>query len=207
MERRDNYLLQAQQAKQHFLNYDQQRLIGKLRLRFDMDFLYTALLSQPYRISRATGDLEKWDGTAWTGANTHAEVMTLLDLVCDSRENRFVSGRWKQMQSFGLMFHRALLEERDVWAERFQADTDGLRRACIALGGEPVPGGDVSYAIELFDGLKIWLQFWTGDEEFSPRLCWLWDENALMYLKYETMYFAVNLLKKRIAEEMKTLAA
>lgn len=206
MERRDNYLLQTRQAKQHFLKYDQQRLIDKLRLRSDEDFLYTALLGQPYRIRRVTGDLEKWDGAAWRDANTHAEVMTLLDLVCDSRENRYLSGRWKQMQAFGQMFHRELLEERDIWAERLQEDMEGLKSACAALGGEAMRGGDVSCAIELFDGLKIWLQFWAGDEEFPPRIRYLWDENALMYIKYETMYFAVRLLKDRITERMKPLA-
>ena len=30
----------------------------------------------------------------------------------------------------------------------------------------------------------------------------LWDENALMYLKYETMYFAVGLLRQRFRELM-----
>ena len=64
--------------------------------------------------------------------------------------------------------------------------------------------GDVSFAFELFDGLRIWLQFWEGDEEFPPRLRFLWDENALQYLKYETMYFAVPLLLQRIRENMDT---
>ena len=86
------------------------------------------------------------------------------------------------------------------WALRFQSDPEGLRRACIALGGVPFEKGDVAYAIEVFDGLQVVLQLWLGDEEFPPRLRLMWDENALMYLKYETMYFAKNLLLMRIAE-------
>lgn len=207
MERSDNYLIQAQQAKQHFLRYDQQRLIEKLRLKSDDDYLYTRLLSKPYRIHRATGEIQRLEHDSWVEANTHSEVMTLLDLVCDSRENRYLSCRWKQMSSFGLMFHQNLLEDkRDPVAERFQRDPEALRRACLKLQGKPMQGGDVSYAMELFDGLPVWLQFWEGDEEFPPRLRWLWDENALMYLKYETMYFAVNLLLKRISEEMESSA-
>ena len=66
-----------------------------------------------------------------------------------------------------------------------------------------VPGGDLGYAAELFDGLRIGIQFWFGDEEFFPRVRYLWDENALQYLRYETMYFAVSLLRRRIGEEMK----
>lgn len=125
----------------------------------------------------------------------------MLDLLCDSRENRHISGRWKSMESFGLMFHRNLLEERrNPAADRFDTDPEGLKRACLALGGTLIPGADIGYAVELFDGLPIALQFWHGDEEFCPRLRYLWDENALQYLRYETMYFAVTLLLRRILE-------
>ena len=199
MERVDNYQIQTQQAKKRFLSYDQQKLIEKLKLKYDAEFLYVKMLCKLYRLNRTSGDLESWDGTDWQDSNTFGEVLTLLDLVCDSREGRYLSCRWKNMQSFGLMFHQNLLEkERDPWADRFQQDPEGLRKACLALGGQPLPQGDVAYAIELFDGLPIALQFWEGDEEFLPRLRFLWDENALMYIKYETMYYAVNLLMDRI---------
>ena len=203
MERVDNYQIQTQQAKKRFLSYDQQKLIEKLKLKYDAEFLYVKMLCKLYRLNRTSGDLESWDGTDWQDSNTFGEVLTLLDLVCDSREGRYLSCRWKNMQSFGLMFHQNLLEkDRDPWADRFQQDPEGLRKACLALGGQPLPQGDVAYAIELFDGLPIALQFWEGDEEFPPRLRFLWDENALMYIKYETMYYAVNLLMDRIKELM-----
>ena len=37
---------------------------------------------------------------------------------------------------------------------------------------------------------------------FLPRLRYLWDENASQYIRYETMYFAIGLLKRRILEYM-----
>ena len=204
MERKDNYLIQAAQAKQTFLRYDQQKLIEKLKLRSDEQYLYTALLSQPYRIHRKTADLQRLEHSIWTDANSHSEVMTLLDLICDSREDRYLRCRWKNMQSFGLQFHQNLLEDqRDPYAERFNADPEAFRSACEALHGSPLPTGDVAYAIEVFDGLPIAIQLWLGDEEFPPRLRFLWDENALMYLKYETMYFAKDLLLRRLMENRK----
>ena len=205
MARTNNYLIQAQQAKQRFLTYDSQALIRKLTLKADEDFLYVPMLCQTYRIRRATGDIDRFTGTAWVDANSYEEVMTLLDLVCDSREDRHLSGRWKNMSAFGLQFHQNLLEgTRDPWAEAFQADQEGFRRACIALGGKPLPNGDIAYAIELFDGLPVAIQLWLGDEEFPPSLRLKWDENAGMYIRYETMYFAKALLLDRIAEEMKS---
>lgn len=203
MKRTDNYLIQAQQAKAWFLTYDQQKLMDKLHLKADEQFLYTSMLHRPYRICRATGDLERLAGGVWVDANSYEEVMTLLDLVCDSREDRFLSGRWKNMSAFGLMFHQNLLENvRDPWAEKFQDDLDGFRRACLALGGTPLPNGDAAYAMEFFDGLPIALQLWLGDEDFPANLRFLWDENANMYIKYETMYFAKALLLRAIGEEM-----
>lgn len=199
MERTDNYLIQAQQAKKHFTTYDPDKLISKLQLLYDADYLYTTMLSESYRIHRESGDISRETESGWVDANSFEEVMTLLDLVCDSRGDRYISGRWKNMTDFGLMFHRNLLEgKRDPWAETFQADPEGFRRACLSLGGKPFPRGDIAYEIELFDGLCILVQLWFGDEEFPASLRFLWDDNALMYLKYETMYFAKGLLLDKI---------
>ena len=203
MARRNNYLIQAGQAKARFLTYDHGRLARKLDLAMDEQYIYVNLLCQPYRVSRATGDLERQVRGQWTDGNSYEEVMTLLDLLCDSREDRWVSGRWKDMQAFGNMFHRNLLEDqRDPAAERIQQDVEGFRRACLALGGQPLAGGDAAYAIELACGLPAALRFWEGDEEFPARLRFQWDENACQFIRYETMYFAKALILRRIGEEM-----
>jgi hypothetical protein len=198
-----NYLLQARSAKQRFLSYDQQKLIQKFRLEWDETFLYTTLLGRKYRICRQTGDMDCLTDGGWADGNSYEEVMTLLDLLCDSRDDRFIAGRWKSMESFGLMFHQNLLQdERDPLAERFDREPEALRKAGLAIGGKPQAGADIAFVFEVFDGLPIVLQFWHGDEEFAPRIRWLWDENARMYIRYETMYFAVGLLRRRILERM-----
>ena len=201
MEKRDNYRIQLTQAKQLFLKFHQEKLIRKLQLKADESYLYPRLFGSCYRIHRKTADFHRLKDGQWVDANTHSEVMTLLDLICDSREDRHLSCRWKDMVTFGHLFHRSL-QEADPWALRFQKDPEGLRRACEAMGGTPFPNGDVAYVIEVFDGLSVLLQLWLADEEFPPSLRLLWDENALMYLKYETMYFAKGLLLKRLEEKM-----
>lgn len=202
MERVNNYLLQAQQAKKRFLTYDQKALAAKLGLKWDEEYLYVNLLCQLYRLNRFSGDIRRCRDGVWVDANSHREVMTILDLVCDSREDRYITGRWKNMQSFGKLFHSSLLEkERDPRALRYDRDPESLHRACRALGGQPMTGADICYSIEVFDGLRLCVQFWHGDEEFSPRLRYLWDENADQYLRYETMYFAIDLLHSLMEEE------
>ena len=201
MIRKNNYLIQAQQAKTRFLTYDQQKLIRKFDLQFDEQYLYANLLCKQYRIDRVTGDLQRRDGAVWNDGNTYEEVMTLLDLLCDSRDDRCLAHTWQNMQTFGLQFHQNLLEERrDPTAERVDRNPQLLHRAAKALGAEAIAGGDIGYAFELFDGLKIGLLFWHGDDEFLPRIRYLWDANAKQYIRYETMYFAVDLLLRRIRE-------
>ena len=201
MARVNNYLIQAQQAKKRFLTYDQQKLIRKFDLNHDERYLYVNLLCKRYRLDRTTGDLQRDDSGVWNDANTYEEVMTLLDLLCDSRDDRCLSHRWQNMQSFGMQFHQNLLEEsRDPFAQKIDADPAWLHRAAEKLGAERIPGGDFGYAFELFDGLKIGLLFWHGDDEFLPRVRYLWDANSKQYIRYETMYFAVGLLRQRIKE-------
>lgn len=201
MQRTGNYLIQAQQAKSHFLTYDQTKLIDKFHLQWDEEYLYVHLLCKLYRISRVTGDLTYQEAGAWLDGNSYEEVMTLLDLLCDSRDDRCLSGRWKNMQAFGMQFHRNLLEDpHDPVAAYFDANPELLKQRCLAMKAEPIPGGDMAYAVELFDGLKIAIQFWRGDDEFAPRLRFLWDENALQYIRYETMFFAVELLLRGLMQ-------
>lgn len=199
-----NYLIQAQQAKKRFLTYDQEKIIRKLGLSFDDRYLYAKMLCKLYRLERTAADLQRQEGGQWVDANSYEEVMTLLDLLCDSREDRFLTGRWKSMESFGLQFHQNLLQEQeDPMACRVDRQPEAFAQACRKLGGTAMPGGDMGFRLEVFDGLEIGVLFWHGDEEFLPRLRYLWDENAWQYLRYETMFFAVGLLKQRISQEMR----
>ena len=202
MERRDNYAITAARVRQLFAEYDQQALARKVGAKLDEEYFYVDFLSEPCRIHRLTGDISRFHGDAWVEANSFGEVLTLMDLVCDSREDRHPSGNWKNMRDFGHGFHQQLLEKRDPWADRFQEQPEAFAKACEALGGEKYPRGDVAYSVPVFDDLRLLIQLWFGDEEFPAQLRYLWDENALQYLKYETMFYAVPLVLKRIQEQM-----
>ena len=128
--------------------------------------------------------------------------MTVLDWLCDSKKERGLTGRWVNLVSYGHFFHRALQEDgQDPDAEQFDEAPERFCKACEALGGERMTGGDISYAIELLDGLKILVQLWHGDEEFPARLRFLWDENTTQYIRYETTWFALGVLLRRLREE------
>lgn len=204
MIRHDNYQIQASQAKKLFLSYDQQELIRRCHLRFDENYFYTTMLADPYRINRRNGDMERLKNEAWTDGNSFGEVMTMLDWLCDSKGDRFITGRWINLVNHGYCFHRNLQENpNDPDAALFDRHPEAFAEACEAMGGEKLPGADMGYAIELVDGLRVFVQLWHGDEEFAPRLRCLWDENTTRYIRYETTWYAVSLLMDRIKERMK----
>ncbi len=194
MEKTDNYTLQARQAQAYFLTYDQEKLIAKCNLSNDGNHLFSTLFGECYRIDRQTGQIQRKEQDAWQNASFN-EIMTILDIVCDCREDRFLTGRWNGMQNFGHQFHQALLETEDPFAAYFDKNPSLFRKACESLGGTEIPGADMGYAIEVMLGLKIAVQFWFSDEEFPAQVRYFWDENALQYIRYETMYFAVGRLK------------
>ena len=191
----DNYAIQMANAQRFFLTYDQDKLIQKFHLDADADFLYITMFSTPYRLSRHTGSLERWKED-WEDANTFGEVMTILDILCDSKDDRWLTGRWVSTQQFGKHIHTGLLEiEEDPLATAFDKAPGSFRKACMALGGHPVVGGDEAYAVEVMDGLEIGIFFWYGDEEFPAQFRFFWDENALMYIRYETMHYTLGHLR------------
>lgn len=191
----DNYQIQMRNAQKCFLSYDQEKLIQKFGLHADADYLFPIMFRTLYRIDRKTGSFERYRGI-WQDANTFGEVMTLLDILCDSKDNRWLTGHWVSTQYFGKHIHTGLLEpEEDPLATAFDKAPGAFRKACLALGGHPIAGGDEAYAVEVMDGLEIGIHFWYGDEEFPAQLRFYWDENALMYLKYETMHYTLEHLR------------
>ena len=202
METKNNYTIQMQSAQAQFLKYDQQAIIRKFNLKNDEDYLHPTFLGRQYRLCRRTGNLESFHHDAWQDANTFGEVMTLLDILCDAKDLRYITGRWKAMANFGLMFHSKMIEEKkDPLAEAFDKAPEAFHRACLAMGGIPISGGDISYSVELMDGLCIAVQFWHGDEDFAPQFRFFWDDNALQYLRYETMHYALGFFQDRLREE------
>lgn len=190
----NNYEIAAANARRRFLTYDCGEILRRTGVQSDEQYLYPVMLGVKYRLCRSTGGLQRYqDG--WQDANTFAETMTLLDWLCDSKPGRYLTGRLQSMHTFGLQFHQNVLEKEDPLARLFQEAPERMGKLCEALGGTPVEGGDISYGIELYDGLCIVLRFWQGDEEFSPRVRYYWDENALQYLRYETMFYAIGLLE------------
>lgn len=113
-----------------------------------------------------------------------------------------LSGRFVPVNQLKGAIHFAPVGDvlfRDT-AKRFEHRTRQLSEICERLGGQKESVGDVAYRLPLFDFLPVILQFWDSDEEFEPVLKIMWDENLLEFIHYETSYFALGHLWKRMAE-------
>lgn len=206
MPRPNNYDIMAQQAQKRFLTYDQSAILAKSPANADENYIFLPVLDLTFRVCRHTGKTDLSCGNGWTPAPPH-DMLTVFDYLCDARPNRRLSGQLKSMASFGHMFHTGLLENGTASALENAIDQapDSFIRACKALGGTPFPNCDLGFTLPFFPDLPITLQFWHSDEEFPPRLRYLWDSSATQFLRYETMYYALDILRTRLEALMKRL--
>ena len=204
----NNYQKRAAKARARFLTYDQEDIIRRNRLEADEDWLYARLLDLDLRLDRASAELEAKTPEGWGPCPGVEAPMVLLDILCDSRPGRRALGYWKSTLDFGFHVHRSLMENGPAspLERRFNDDPELLRRRALALGGRAAVGTDIggadqAYVLPFFQDLNLLVQFWEGDEEFQPRLRFLWDGGAGDYLKYETMYYALDLVRRRLGGE------
>lgn len=198
LQKRDNYAIQAEEARIRFLTYDQ----SAMPVQMDADYLYLTFCGAPYRICRADGHIFRLEGDVWRGADSHGEVLTIFDYLCDAKPGRASTGVFVSMASLGGHVHTGLAASSGALERGIDADPAAFRRVCLAWGGVEKPGGDLCFALELLPGLPVCLRFWHGDEEFPPMLDLLWDKNALLFLRYETTWFAAGVLRRQIAHAM-----
>ena len=197
--KRDNYAIQAESARLRFLRYDQ----SAMPVEKDGEFLYLSFCGLPYRICRADGHIFCREGNEWLPADSHGEVLTIFDYLCDARPGRTPSGEFVSMSSLGDHVHTGLAAGSGPLESAIDATPAAFRRACLALGGTEAAGGDLCFDIKVFPDLPIRLRFWHADEEFPPTLDLLWEKNTLDFLRYETTWYAAGVLRRQIARLLK----
>ena len=86
--KRDNYAIQAEDARLRFLTYDQ----SAMPVQKDAKYLYLPFCGFDYRISRADGHIFRRVGDNWLPADSHGEVLTIFDYLCDAKPHRTPAG-------------------------------------------------------------------------------------------------------------------
>ncbi len=195
-----NYEITKHRMAKEFLKYDQEAMIKKFSLSHDGDYLYLEFVSRLYRINRHTG-LVEWEGQE---ADFNAS-MTIYDVLCCSASDCRLDGEFVNLKSLSSVQGSTTLVEAGSFNRAgsfFDGKEEALSRACRVLKGTPCGKGDVSCRIPLFSFFPLIFQFWSSDEEFPPTLELLLDKNALSFMHYETVWYAVSHLLDRLREEM-----
>ncbi len=203
MTARDNYAIQARQARRLFLGYDQEHLIEKFGLEADADYLYLPFLDLHYRIHRRTAAVEKQEGDGpYVDGGSFNEVMTIFDALCWSKEDRRLTGRWVSTAALGSMFHSGSLAG-SMYAgmmDHIASREDALERVFQRMGGVRMEVGEPGYRIPVFPFFPVYVQYWRGDDEFPASLRFLWDENTGDFLHYETLYYLMSFFLQRVVD-------
>lgn len=198
----DNYELARDRAQAYFLGFDQQQLICTWNLKNDREKLYVVFLGREYAIHRKTGAVTEVSSDDQAGFE---EVLSIFDLLCHPGEHKEAAGTFAPVNSLkgapksgGVQtaFHSSFASAIDKVPEAFS-------RACCALGGTPVDMGDISFRFPVFGELSVILKFYHSDEDFPAGLTFMWDENMLQFIHYETVFYIAGFLAHIILEKIK----
>ena len=208
-EKKTNYDKTREDAEQRFLAYDQEKMIRKFQLEADEAFLYLRFVGRDYRINRKNGKIE-WNrnrsekiGFVPVAAG-FKETLSILDVLCCSKEDCHLSGNFHTIDRMKSTRYAAA-PGAGLYAsyeKSFDQDTGKLQRALEALGGIREYPGDAAARLPVFDFLPVIFQFWHSDEEFPATLKFMWDDNTLDYLRFETAFYVMGHILSRIKEEM-----
>ena len=95
MGRKNNYEIQAAQARALFCARDLDAAAREHGLRQEGQWLHLRLLGEPYRVSRRTGHIERGENGLWLPADGFDETLTIFDLLCDAKPGRHAAGTWR----------------------------------------------------------------------------------------------------------------
>lgn len=200
-----NYEIMRNQMRGEFTKYDQQKMIDKFQLHYDSDYLYITFVGRANRINRHTGVVE-WseDGFETAHEADYNASMTIYDVLCQSKDGYKLSGKFcpsnmlkgtVQSGSLGSGFYQKT-------TDFFQGRLEALNRACSRLGQPARMSGDTAFILYPFDFLPVTLQYWEADDEFPANIKFMFDENIMDFMHFETTFFMVGHVLKRIRELM-----
>lgn len=192
-ERTSNYDLMAEAARLEFLKWDQEQVISKLKVEHDDDFIYIPFFDQRHSISRSDGHVIRLSDGNPAGFNA---VMSIYDALCYSKPGAMISGEWKTLRNLSphSNFGASGKDMHRQKAEKYSGQVEQLKKACESLGGRPESKADVGYRLNVFPFLPMLFQFWEGDEEFSPKLSFLFDANTMDFIHFETAWYVADAL-------------
>lgn len=202
-----NYDTAKRNAAAHFLTFDTEKIIKRLSLASDKDYLYLDFVSRPCRVNRKTGLCEYSDGGAGFLEADFNASLTIYDILCHTEEPIRLSGEFAPMESLSTVQNAASYAgEGAFWDSEafFDRRNRALAAALVALGGEVMGKGDVSCRIPVFGEISVLFSFWNSDEDFPASLKIYCDKKLTAFMHYETLWYLASYLLEQIRVNMDT---
>ena len=204
-----NYETMKRKMRKVFLSYDQEALVRRFALCEEGNFLLFPFMGGRCRIDRVQGTVECSDTMEEIFHEAdYNEAMTVYDLLCWSRPGAVPAGRYVNMESLSPI-GRSPVESTSRFFEEeavlFDHRAQQLQEALAAMGGILGGKGDAAAEISVFQELRVLFRFWNSDEDFPPEIQFLWDQNVLSYMHYETVWFANHAFVDRLRRLMDRL--
>lgn len=201
---KSNYEIQTQKALILFPKWNHEKIAKKFNLELDEHYLYINFIGQKYRLNRQNGSIQYLSKNNTYINATYNEVMSILDLFYYSKEHLHLSGNWCTPNSLKGVVNVGNVGGKNTMFKKYETlfsnNINLLSKACEKLGGQKINEADVGYIINIFDFLPVKFLFFEEDCDFPPEIKFLWDENVLDYIRFETTFFAFSHLLHRIAE-------
>ena len=201
---KSNYEIQTQKALILFPKWNHEKIAKKFNLELDEHYLYINFIGQKYRLNRQNGSIQYLSKNNTYINATYNEVMSILDLFDYSKEHSHLSGNWCTPNSLKGVVNVGNVGGKNTMFKKYETlfsnNINLLSKACEKLGGQKINEADVGYIINIFDFLPVKFLFFEEDCDFPPEIKFLWDENVLDYIRFETTFFAFSHLLHRIAE-------
>lgn len=195
----DNYEKMQEAARLRFLQYDFEELLQRPSVKAiptGLEFLFLGAVCQ---VSRQTGKVTFPQRKDSRG--TVLESLCVYDWLCDSRKDAKASEEYCPVSSLSRVYvsGNGLQLDGNSLADEIEKNPAAFLKACKALGGRETQGADLAALIPAFPDFSVLLHFYFGDEEFAPRLIFLWDSHILQFLRYETVYYLAGCLINRLS--------
>ena len=184
-------------ARQHFLEYDFEKLCRHPNITAREQGMTFSFLGQECYVNRETGHI-LLDGHP---AN-FSQSLTVYDWLCDRKANATAANQFCSVNSLpGVLVSGGTLGiSGDSIAPKISQNPAKFLEICHSLQGKRVSGGDLSVVIYPLPDLPVLLKFYDGDDEFPPTLSILWDVNILQFIRYETVYYLAGCLLARLRD-------
>ena len=155
---------------------------------------------EKFAVDATTGAIRSLDRPGPVSATVRLNIYTLFGYVSPLARFRDQWVTFPQLRDtsvFEAAFQSAILRPL---AATFSGHAGALRQALEAMGGTPLPTGDVGYQVEAFACIPVRYLFWEGDDEFPAQANMLFDASATDYIHGESIVTIGSYGLSRLAE-------